>query len=268
MRPTCSRSASGGRLSRGADRRASPSSSAKASFDYRAKRFVRAAHLPPLERHHGWKEIFSPELRAELTGRATARPARPLSRGVFGDGRRRAARAAAGRRPRRLPRRRRPAREDRPRLDGALARGARAVLRPVVASFAHALPTRHKVRALRKKVLLRKAAEPLLPRSIVSGKKRGLDPRRGVAARRARTFARETLSADTLKRRATSTPPWSRADRRARRRRDDRSRQLWGLLAFTLWHEHHVERVPSARRVSAREAELLRVELVRAVWVT
>ena len=33
---------------------------AKASFDYRAKRFVRAAHLPPLERHHGWKEIFSP----------------------------------------------------------------------------------------------------------------------------------------------------------------------------------------------------------------
>src|SRR5205085_6955744 len=28
-----------------------PSSSAKASFDYKAKRFVRAAHLPPLERH-------------------------------------------------------------------------------------------------------------------------------------------------------------------------------------------------------------------------
>ena len=39
-----------------------PSSSKRASFDYRAKRFVRAAHLPPLERHHGWKEIFSPTL--------------------------------------------------------------------------------------------------------------------------------------------------------------------------------------------------------------
>src|SRR2546426_946432 len=46
-----------------------PSSNARASFDYRAKRFVRAAHLPPLERHHGWKEIFSPDMRAELTGR-------------------------------------------------------------------------------------------------------------------------------------------------------------------------------------------------------
>ena len=27
------------------------------------------AHLPPLERHHGWKEIFSADARAELTGR-------------------------------------------------------------------------------------------------------------------------------------------------------------------------------------------------------
>src|SRR5947209_2669843 len=40
-----------------------PSSDARVSFDYRAKRFVRAAALPPLERHHGWKEIFSREER-------------------------------------------------------------------------------------------------------------------------------------------------------------------------------------------------------------
>jgi asparagine synthase (glutamine-hydrolysing) len=46
-----------------------PTSASRASFDYKAKRFVRAAHLPSLERHHGWKEIFSPGLRAELTGR-------------------------------------------------------------------------------------------------------------------------------------------------------------------------------------------------------
>src|SRR5215210_4710862 len=45
-----------------------PTSTARTSFDYRAKRFVRAAHLPPLERHHGWKEIFSADARAELTG--------------------------------------------------------------------------------------------------------------------------------------------------------------------------------------------------------
>src|SRR4051794_35142126 len=46
-----------------------PTSTRKASFDYRLKRFTRAAHLPPLERHHGWKEIFNGDARAELTGR-------------------------------------------------------------------------------------------------------------------------------------------------------------------------------------------------------
>src|SRR5207302_879487 len=49
-----------------------PASTRKASLDYKAKRFVRAAHLPALERHHGWKEIFSPDARAELTGRRAA----------------------------------------------------------------------------------------------------------------------------------------------------------------------------------------------------
>jgi hypothetical protein len=26
--------------------------------------------------------------------------------------------------------------------------------------------------------------------------------------------------------------------------REDHSRRLWGLLAFTLWHQRHVERAP------------------------
>ncbi len=43
-----------------------PSSDARVSVEYRAKRFVRAAGLPPLERHHGWKEIFSADQRAQL----------------------------------------------------------------------------------------------------------------------------------------------------------------------------------------------------------
>src|SRR5215218_4751049 len=43
-----------------------PSGSGRVPLDYKLKRFTRAAHLPPLERHHGWKEIFSPAVRAEL----------------------------------------------------------------------------------------------------------------------------------------------------------------------------------------------------------
>ena len=45
-----------------------PSSDGKVSFDYKAKRFARGAHLPPLERHHAWKEIFSRQLQASLLG--------------------------------------------------------------------------------------------------------------------------------------------------------------------------------------------------------
>ena len=40
--------------------------SGRVPLDYKLKRFTRAAHLPPLERHHGWKEIFSPDARAAL----------------------------------------------------------------------------------------------------------------------------------------------------------------------------------------------------------
>jgi hypothetical protein len=35
---------------------------------------------------------------------------------------------------------------------------------------------------------------------------------------------------------------------------EDLSRQLWGLLAFTLWHERHVEREPTALRSERLEA--------------
>jgi hypothetical protein len=37
-------------------------------------------------------------------------------------------------------------------------------------------------------------------------------------------------------------------------RKHDWSRQLWGLLAFTLWYERHVEREPTALS-STRVAE-------------
>jgi asparagine synthase (glutamine-hydrolysing) len=226
-----------------------PSSDAKASFDYRAKRFVRAAHLPPLERHHGWKEIFSADARAELTGRchssfdpvdllraryAETRGADELARlqdvdlGVY-------------------------------LVDDLLVKTDRAsmahslearvpYLDTVVSNLAFALPPRHKVRALRKKVLLRKAAEPLLPRRIVFGKKRGFSiPAAAWLRGELVPFARETLAPDRLRRQGYFRPEAvTRLLDDHVTGREDLSRQLWGLLAFTLWHERHVERAPTA----------------------
>jgi asparagine synthase (glutamine-hydrolysing) len=234
-----------------------PTSSRKASFDYRAKRFVRAAHLQPLERHHGWKEIFSPDARAELTGRRSSFDPVDLLRARYTE--------TEGA-------------DELARLqdvdlgiylvDDLLVKTDRAsmahslearvpYLDTVVTNLALALPTRHKVRGLAKKVLLRKAAEPLLPREIVRGKKRGFSiPAAAWLRGELVPFAREALSTDTLRRQGFFEPRVVHRlldDHVAGR--EDLSRQLWGLLAFTLWHERHVERTPSESRMPELLAE-------------
>jgi asparagine synthase (glutamine-hydrolysing) len=224
-----------------------PASTRKASFDYRAKRFVRAAHLPPLERHHGWKEIFDADARAELRGgRNGFDPVEVLrSRFVETEGAELLARLQDVDIGTYL-------------VDDLLVKTDRAsmahslearvpFLDSVVTSFALALPTRHKVRGLRKKILLRKAAEPFLPREIVRGRKRGFSiPAAAWLRGDLEPFARETLSPETLRRQGFFRPdPVQRLRDEHVEGKKDNSRQLWGLLAFTLWYERHVEREPS-----------------------
>ena len=57
-------------------------------------------------------------------------------------------------------------------------------------------------------------------------------------------FARETLAPATLRRQGFLRPEAVTAvlDRHVAGQ-EDLSRQLWGLLAFTLWYERHVEGV-------------------------
>ena len=218
-----------------------PSSSAKASLDYRAKRFVRAAHLPPLERHHAWKEIFSAEARAALLAPGRQGSTDPLA--VY---RERYAETHGA--------------EELARLqdvdlgiylvDDLLVKTDRAsmahslearvpFLDPVVATLALALPTRLKVRGFSKKRLLRKAVAPLLPHSVVYGRKRGFSiPAAAWLRGPLVPFAREVLSADTLRRQGFFRPETvARLLDDHVAGREDLSRQLWGLLTFTLWHE-------------------------------
>ena len=235
-----------------------PSSSARTSFDYRAKRFVRAAHLPPLERHHGWKEIFSAEARAALTERGSELDPIDLYRQRY--------RETEGAEP--LARL-----QDVDfaiyLVDDLLVKTDRAsmahslearvpFLDPIVTNFAFALPRRQRVRGLSKKVLLRKAAEPLLPREVVHGRKRGFSiPAAAWLRGELAPFARETLSPETLRRQGFFRPePVQRLLDDHVAARVDNSRQLWGLLAFTLWYERHVEQEPPLLRSSRMEALL------------
>jgi asparagine synthase (glutamine-hydrolysing) len=229
-----------------------PSSSGRASFDYKAKRFVRGAHLPPLERHHAWKEIFSAEARAALTGRRSAFDPVDLLQARFAEteGAELLARLQDVDLGTYL-------------VDDLLVKTDRAsmahslearvpFLDPLVTTFALALPSRQKVRGLRKKVLLRKAVAPLVPKPLLRRRKRGFSiPAAAWLRGDLEPFARETLADATVRRQGYFEP-------RAVRRilddhvagKEDLSRQLWGLLAFTLWHERHLERTPRESSVA------------------
>src|SRR6185503_19827400 len=173
-----------------------PSSSAKVSFDYRAKRFARAAHLPPLERHHGWKEIFAPDARAALLdGRRGEVDPLDIYRARYAE--------TEGA-------------DELARLqdvdigiylaDDLLVKTDRASMAhslearvpfcdQVVAELALALPRKLKVRGLSKKRLLRDAVATLLPERIARAPKRGFSiPAAAWLRGDLEPFAREMLS--------------------------------------------------------------------------
>jgi asparagine synthase (glutamine-hydrolysing) len=219
-----------------------PSSSSKVSFDYKAKRFARAASLPPLERHHAWKEIFSGDQReALLAGHrhgwdpldlyreryAETEGAEPLARlqdvdlGIY-------------------------------LVDDLLVKTDRAsmahslelrvpFLDPAPAGIALALPTRHKVRGLAKKRLLRRALAPLLPREVVRGRKQGFSiPLAAWLRGPLQDFAREVLAPSALERQGLLDPAVvSGVLDRHLSRREDLSRQIWGLMALTMWFDRY-----------------------------
>ena len=220
-----------------------PSSSRRVSLDYRARRFVRAAQLPPLERHHGWKEILSPDLRAQLLaplhdGRAPADPVDRL--------RARYAQTAGAEPLARLQ----DADLDPYLADDLLTKTDRMsmahsvevrvpFLDPVVAELALALPTSAKVRGLAKKRLLRAVAATLLPREIARGAKRGFSiPMAAWLRGELLSMARDLLAPDALRRGGVLDPaPVTRLLDEHVARRDDHSRALWGMLCFVLWQE-------------------------------
>ena len=118
--------------------------------------------------------------------------------------------------------------------------------------LALALPTRMKVRGLQKKRLLRRAVEPLLPREIVHGRKQGFSiPAAAWLRGELEPFAREVLSASTLSRHGFLRPEPVQAVLDAHvSRREDLSRQLWGLISFTLWFERWGEGAAPAAAAS------------------
>jgi asparagine synthase (glutamine-hydrolysing) len=216
-----------------------PSGSGRVPLDYKLKRFTRAAHLPPLERHHGWKEIFSPEARAQLL-----RPERRGGEDPLDVYRARWAETEGADTLARL--------QDVDRaiylVDDLLVKTDRMsmahslelrvpFLDPVVAELALALPVAARVRGFAKKRLLRSAVEPLVGRDIARGRKKGFSiPAAAWLRGELEPFCREVLGADRLRRQGYLEPAAvERLIDEHVARRQDHSRPLWGLMSFSLW---------------------------------
>jgi asparagine synthase (glutamine-hydrolysing) len=206
-----------------------------------------------LERHHAWKEIFSADARAALLTSDKARDSDPLD--VY------RARYEETRGAEQLARL-----QDVDLgiylVDDLLVKTDRAsmahslearvpFLDSAVADFALSLPARHKVRGFAKKRLMRRAVAPLLPKSIVHGRKKGFSaPIAGWLRGQMEGFARDALSAETISRHGYFDPgAVSRLIDDHVAGREDFSRQIWGLLSFTLWCERRASGHPVASGV-------------------
>jgi asparagine synthase (glutamine-hydrolysing) len=220
-----------------------PSTSRMLSLEEKAKRFARGGHLPPLERHHEWKVIFNADAQAELLANGARARADPVelfrARYAETEGAEQLARLIDVDVGTYL-------------VDDLLVKMDRASMAhslearvpfcdPVVAELAFALPPSAKVRRFEKKRLLRDAVAPLLPEQILRAPKQGFAiPVAAWLRGDLESFARETLSPETLRRRGFFRPePVQRLlDLHVSRRRNA-SRQIWTLLAFTLWYERN-----------------------------
>jgi asparagine synthase (glutamine-hydrolysing) len=225
-----------------------PVSHRRVSFDYKAKRFVTGALMPPAEGHFWWKVIFSEEAKAELYANGRngfrnpveawreafdrCRSSEPLSRlqhvdlEIY------------------LP-------DDilvkADRMSMANSLEARVpYLDHRVVEFAATLPASLKVRGLTKKYLLRKTMASRLPANIVKGRKRGFNvPVPEWICGELRETVHDVLSARRIREAGFFDPAVvERLIRTHESRGADLSRNVWGLLMFSLWHDEYARRSP------------------------
>jgi asparagine synthase (glutamine-hydrolysing) len=221
-----------------------PTSTDRISFDFMAKRFVTGAHLPFEQGHYWWKVILNEEEKRELYAADLMHQVRRDSYQVFAP----YFQAVQGAHPLNqllyvdthtfL-------------LDDGLVKVDRMsmanslevrvpLLDHELVEFMARVPPTLKSSGLSTKSLLRDVVRPLLPPTIVKGKKRGFTPPLPVWLKNdLREYVQDVLSPARIRRMGILN-----ADAVARilgdhfSGRRDNNRPIWTLLCFVLWHEN------------------------------
>jgi asparagine synthase (glutamine-hydrolysing) len=219
-----------------------PVSHGKVSFDYRAKRFVTGAYLPPAAGHLWWKTVFGEDAKARLYADdfdpAEVRPTQRLYDACYAEG--------DGGEIDRLQ-----------YIDGQVYLPADILVKADRMSMAHSLearvpfldrrfvelsrrlPMRMRLRGLTSKHVLRSAMRDRLPPAITQGRKRGFSaPMPAWLAGELRGYTADMLSPERLRRQGLFREATVRRylDEHATRR-VDHSRPILTLLVFSVWYE-------------------------------
>ncbi len=221
-----------------------PVSHGKVSFDYKAKRFVPSALLPPERAHYGWKEVFSEDMKRRLYAADTnghlEDPYRVFER-QFAECR------AKGMLSRLqyvdlrvyLP-------DDiLVKVDRMSMANSLEVRDPLMdhklVEFAATIPPELHLRRLCKKYLLKRAMAHRLPRQIIDRKKGGFNvPVAAWLRHDLKDYVRDVLSEKRLREQGFFNPAAvQELVREHDEMRADWSRNIWGLLIFSLWYEQY-----------------------------
>lgn len=113
-----------------------------------------------------------------------------------------------------------------------------------VLSYLERVPVAMKLHGLTRKYLLRKAVGNLLPRSIITRRKRGFSiPIAAWLNQELRDLAHEYLNEARLRREGIFNPPevTTLLDQHARRSRNN-AKMIWTILMFQVWREHWLDK--------------------------
>jgi asparagine synthase (glutamine-hydrolysing) len=218
-----------------------PVSHARVSFDYKAKRFVGGAYLPPAAGHLWWKTVLAEDVKASLYANGAAAHVAPTARlyeALWNE--------ADGDEIDRLQ-----------YIDTALYLPADLLVKADRMSMAHSLearvpfldrsmvelsrriPSRLRLKGLTTKYLLRRAMAGRLPEPIIRGQKLGFNvPMSAWLAGPLRELLGDVLSPARLARQGLLAPrAVERLVREHLARTADHSHALWTLLVLGVWHD-------------------------------
>jgi asparagine synthase (glutamine-hydrolysing) len=221
-----------------------PVSTKNLSFDYKAKRFVRASHYDTVTRHHSWFGSFSiDEQQSLLSKDVLAQTSNDIYKGAkdlleICDA------ADEIEQMQFLDINFYMAEDILTKVDRASMAVSLEVrapfLDPRVAEFAARVPLEYKLKGNKGKYILKKAVEPLLPREILQRPKKGFGiPIAEWLKGRLNSLMHDLLDESRLKRQGLFDPGFvQKLIKEHENGAASHHKQLWTLLVFQLWFDN------------------------------